>query len=99
MHDLWKIRIDTELEGPCVPQLMVQPQLSVDGPLKSEGSALLEQVRHLVVTDICSVGSWGILRAETYAKLLMPQSWNGVPPACPAQKTTSHHLRARGRAT
>ena len=42
VHDLRKIRIHTELEGFGVPQLSIQPQLSVNSSFKSEGSALFE---------------------------------------------------------
>ncbi len=55
VHDLRQIRVDAKLKRPCVPQLVIQPQLGVDGPLKSEGSAFLEQFRHFLVTVIFPV--------------------------------------------
>ena len=98
VHYLRQIRVDTELKRPCVPQLVIQPQLGVDGPLKSIGSALLEQLRHrFLVTIMFPVEVRGMLRVQANAMLLVPKSGNGMPPPCPAEETTSHYSVAPSR--
>lgn len=51
-HCFGKIRVDTVLKDPCVPELTVQSQLTIDGSLERESPPLLEDVRSCLFTVI-----------------------------------------------